>query len=57
MKIPCQSCGNLAVEITRFGLKPRCRKNVYKFKERERIDWLNDKDLQRTCKNAGEMAR
>ena len=45
----CRTCGNLRTEITRHGLRPRCKNNVLKFKEREKVDFGNDKDLKRTC--------
>ena len=45
----CCNCDNISTEITRYGLKPRCNKNIYKYKERSMVDWENDKDLQRTC--------
>lgn len=48
-KLLCRICGNLKVQITRHGLKPYCRKNMLKFKERERVEWQKDKDLRRTC--------
>jgi len=47
----CAICEFIGIIITRNGLKPDCRKKKYKFKERKRVDWQRDKDLnEKTCK-------
>ena len=41
----CATCEHLKSGVTRKGMKPRCDKEVMKFKERSKIDW-NASDLQ-----------
>lgn len=37
-------CKFLLVLVTRYGLKPECEFNVFKFKERTKIDCRSDKE-------------
>lgn len=47
----CAVCRFIKIMITRDGLKPDCQKNKHKFKERKRVDWQHDKDLnEKSCK-------
>lgn len=48
-RLLCSNCDNLRVIITRHGFAPQCKKKVFEYKERERIDWKHDEDLQWTC--------
>ena len=47
----CAACEFMAIRITKNGLQPDCKKNKHKFKERKRVDWQHDKDLnEKSCK-------
>ncbi len=47
----CAVCEFIVIKITRTGLQPECKKNKHKFKERKRVDWEYDKDLnEKSCK-------
>ena len=41
----CSICKFLKGELMRNGFLPICKYKVYKFKERIRLDWENDKDI------------
>ena len=46
----CSLCEHLKIEFTKNGFKPRCNKNRFKYEERIRVDWKNDKDInERKC--------
>ena len=48
---PCAFCEFLSALVLRHNLKPLCKFNVFKFKERIRIDYQKDKDInEKTCK-------
>lgn len=42
IKNPCSECMNLNIFITANGMKPQCKKKVFRFKERILVDWKND---------------
>lgn len=56
-RVSCGNCSFLLSGITRNGMKPRCEKDVLKFKERTRIDYQNDADLRdNSCKSFKSVA-
>jgi len=53
MEDKCALCKYLVAEITRNGFTPKCKKNKLKFKERLKMDWQNDVDIN--SKNCDEF--